>query len=89
MEDGVGFDQIHADVVKVRDARHVRRIVTAARMIEFSENELRSAVAQARAAGETWAAIGAALGTTKQAAFQRFGKAGADRVPDAAERPAR
>jgi len=28
----------------------------------------------ARAAGDTWDAIGVALGTSRQAAYQRFGK---------------
>jgi hypothetical protein len=34
---------------------------------------LRAAVDQARSAGRTWRDIGQVLGTTKQAAFQRFG----------------
>lgn len=34
---------------------------------------LRTAVRRARAAGLSWSRIGEVLGTTRQAAFQRFG----------------
>ena len=35
---------------------------------------LRAAVDRARAAGQSWSRIGDVLGTTRQAAFQRFGR---------------
>lgn len=35
---------------------------------------LRAAVGRARAAGQSWSRIGDVLGTTRQAAFQRFGR---------------
>lgn len=57
-----------------RDAVHMRRIAAARKSLAESEQELRDAVAEARAAGDTWSMIGIALGTTRQAAFQRFGK---------------
>jgi Protein of unknown function (DUF3887) len=38
------------------------------------EDGMREAVQQARQAGHTWAEIGELLGTTRQAAFQRFGR---------------
>ena len=38
------------------------------------EDGLREAVQQARQFGHTWAEIGELLGTTRQAAFQRFGR---------------
>ena len=38
------------------------------------EEGMREAVRQARQAGHTWAEIGELLGTTRQAAFQRFGR---------------
>jgi len=41
---------------------------------EQSNEGLRAAVLAARAAGKSWAAIGAALGCTRQAAQQRFGE---------------
>ena len=51
------------------------RIVEAAAAAEHADTELHAAVTAARAVGVTWAAIGDALGITRQAAFQRFGKA--------------
>lgn len=38
------------------------------------DQKLRSLVAQARAEGASWEQVGHALGITKQAAQQRFGK---------------
>jgi len=40
-----------------------------------AEARLRSSVESARESGRTWAEIGDVLGTTRQAAFQRFGRA--------------
>jgi hypothetical protein len=59
-----------------RDASHVRRIIAAAEAVERSEQELYAAVAAARAAGDTWDVIGVALGVSRQAAYQRFGRGG-------------
>ena len=58
----------------LRDATGFRRIIGARQGLESAEKELRDAVAAARAAGDSWTVIGAALGTSKQAAFQRFSK---------------
>lgn len=44
-----------------------------ARDLERLELELEETVAQARAQGQTWAAIGEALGMTRQAAHKRWG----------------
>ena len=52
-------------VAQVAAARDVR---------EHADRVLAAAVAQARAAGCTWQEIGDVLGTTRQAAFQRFGR---------------
>lgn len=57
-----------------RDATHFRRVIAARKGVEEAEAALRRAVDDARAAGESWAVIGAALDTTRQAAFQRFGR---------------
>lgn len=43
--------------------------------VRAAEGELRDAVELARRAGHTWQEIGDLLGTTRQAAFQRFGRA--------------
>jgi Protein of unknown function (DUF3887) len=40
----------------------------------LADGALRVTVDRARAAGDTWQEIGDALGTTRQAAFQRFGR---------------
>lgn len=58
----------------LRDASHFRRIIAARKGVADAEAELRAAVAAAREAGDSWTVIGAALDTTRQAAFQRFGK---------------
>jgi hypothetical protein len=71
-KDGSGLEAVdHADL---RDATHFRRIIQAKQNVEAADRELRQAVAAARAAGDSWTVIGAALGTTKQAAFQRFSR---------------
>lgn len=43
-------------------------------LAEALDTALQAAVDRARAAGRTWREIGDALGTTRQAAFQRFGR---------------
>jgi hypothetical protein len=49
--------------------------VTSARDLAVAVDEaLRAAVLRARAAGHTWQTIGELLGTSRQAAFQRFGR---------------
>jgi hypothetical protein len=72
--DDTGLDQLDPAIHDARDARHFRRIVAAKRAVEESQAELRAAVAAAREAGDSWTAIGAALETSKQNAYQRFGK---------------
>lgn len=71
-KDETGLDSVAPE--SLRDATHFRRIIEARKGVESAEEELRDAVAAARAAGDSWTVIGAALGTTKQAAFQRFAK---------------
>ncbi|WP_231117647.1 hypothetical protein [Mycobacterium intracellulare] len=60
------------DPADARDAKHFRRI-RAAVTGNADEAELEAAVAAARDAGDSWALIGLALGTTRQAAYQQFG----------------
>jgi hypothetical protein len=51
-----------------------REAVAAARELSAAADEtLQAAVDRARAAGQSWREIGDVLGTTRQAAFQRFG----------------
>lgn len=67
------LDQLDPATVPARDATYSRRIVQARQDLEHADAELRRVVAEARAAGESWSVIGMALGTTRQAAQQRFG----------------
>lgn len=73
--DDTGLDALDPAVHRSRDASHIRDIIDARKVIEVAEAELRRAVDAARDAGDSWAVIGMALGTSRQAAFQRFGRA--------------
>lgn len=72
--DSTGLDQLDPTTHPARDAVHFRRIIAARAAIAESEQELRDAVKAAREAGDSWTVIGAALDTTRQAAYQRFGR---------------
>ncbi len=66
------LDSLDPTQLDFRDATHVRAIIAAANALAIAEENLRQAVAEARAAGDSWAVTGAALGTSKQAAHERF-----------------
>ena len=55
-----------------RDGRHLREIGRALTALEQSEIDLRDAVEAARAAGDSWEAIGLVLGTSRQGAHRKF-----------------
>lgn len=74
--DESGLDTVSPKSHQARDAVHFRRIVAAVKAVEEADQSLREAVADARAAGDSWTIVGAALGTSRQNAFQRFGKPG-------------
>jgi hypothetical protein len=59
-----------------RDGRHLRAIGAALTAREKAEDALAAAVAAARAAGDSWSAIGMVLGTSRQGAHRMFGKKG-------------
>jgi 3-keto-L-gulonate-6-phosphate decarboxylase len=69
-KDETGLDSVTPE--SLRDASHFRRIIAARKALEAAQQELRDAVAAARSAGDSWTVVGAAMGTTKQAAYQRF-----------------
>jgi len=66
------LDSLDPAQLDFRDASHLRAIIAAAGALATAEGNLRTAVADARAAGDSWTVIGAALGTSKQAAHERF-----------------
>jgi len=69
-----GLGDLDPAKTRARDAVHFRRIVAARKRVAEAEQELRDAVQAARDAGDSWTVIGAALDSSRQAAFQRFGK---------------
>ena len=71
-KDESGLDAV--EPTDLRDASGFRRIVQARKGLVAAEQELREAVVSARASGDSWTVIGAAMGTTKQAAYQRFAR---------------
>lgn len=66
------LDGVVVDPADARDSRHIRRISAANEDLVVAHARLRASVAIARRAGDTWDAIGVALGVTRQAAQQRF-----------------
>jgi FAD/FMN-containing dehydrogenase len=56
------------------DASRLRRIVAAVRAAATSQVELADAVADAREHGHPWTQIAAMLGTSRQAAQERYGE---------------
>jgi hypothetical protein len=50
-------------------------MAAARELSSITDVALHAAVDRARAAGQSWSGIGKVLGTTRQAAFQRFGRA--------------
>lgn len=62
------------DVPAGEQLRPLEAVAVVRSLARVVEDGLREAVQQARRAGRTWAEIGELLGTTRQAAFQRFGR---------------
>lgn len=56
------------------DATHLRRIGAAVRAASTSQAELADAVAAARDHGHTWTQVATMLGTSRQAAQERYGE---------------
>ena len=69
-----GLDDLDPATTPARDAAPFRRVVAARATADDADRQLREAVAAARAAGDSWTVIGAALDVTHQAAQQRFGR---------------
>ena len=69
--EGVPADPALIPLIPLTPLATVTAVRSLARVVEEG---LREAVQNARDAGHTWAEIGELLGTTRQAAFQRFGR---------------
>ena len=67
------FEDHNPDSANVRDAASLRKIRKAFLRLAGAEEELLHAVLSAREDGQTWGAIGAMLGTSGEAARQRYG----------------
>ncbi len=67
------FEEHEPDPEQIRDARPLRDIASAFERRAIAERDLTAAVHVARGEGHTWAAIGAMLGTSGEAARQRYG----------------
>jgi hypothetical protein len=68
------LEAISPDTHPGLDGAPWQRIVAARKAVAAAELELRQAVEAGRDAGYSWTVIGAALDTTRQAAYQRFGR---------------
>lgn len=66
------LDTLDPATTPAKDARHLREIGQALTNLEDAERALEKAIADARAAGDSWTAIGAVLGTSRQAAHRKF-----------------
>ncbi|HEX5401854.1 MAG TPA: hypothetical protein VFX16_06090 [Pseudonocardiaceae bacterium] len=60
---------------------------SAKRLAHAMDDVQRATVQRARRAGRTWQEIGDLLGTSRQAAFQRFGSGGDRDAPDGLQLP--
>jgi hypothetical protein len=69
------FEDYEPGLEDARDARALRDIATAFARVAGGECDLAAAVSVARAEGHSWAAIGTMLGTSGEAARQRYGSA--------------
>jgi hypothetical protein len=67
------FEEHEPDPEQIMDARPLRDVAGAFERRARAEADLAAAVTVARAEGHTWGAIGAMLGTSGEAARQRYG----------------
>lgn len=67
------FEKNPPDPAQAKDGAPLRAVAAAARARAAAEQEVADAVAAARSEGVSWNAIGMMLGTSGQAARQRYG----------------
>lgn len=68
------FERHDPDTTELRNADALRALRQAALRRAQGESELADAVSLARAEGHSWSVIGAMLGTSGEAARQRYGR---------------
>jgi hypothetical protein len=66
------LDTIDPASVSARDGRYLRKVGAALTTLEHAEADLQRSVDEARAAGDSWEAIGLVLGTSRQAAHRKY-----------------
>jgi hypothetical protein len=76
-------------VHRVRTAAGIDAVAAARDLARLTEDAMHDAVARARTGGATWQEIGDALGASRQAAYQRFGRPAAPPADPAAGERAR
>lgn len=74
LEARAALDNLDLSADPTEDASDLRRIGRALEARVSQEHELERAVLAARANGRSWAMIGLAMGVSRQAARDRFGK---------------
>lgn len=83
------FEDFEPEPGSVKDARSLRDTRQAFEDAARAQERLAGAISIARAAGHSWSAIGAVVGTTGEAARQRYGKTAAPIPPPQAAAPPR
>ena len=73
------FEAHDPDPAEVKDAASLRAVREAFQARADAERKLADAVSLARAEGQSWAAIGAMVGTSGEAARQRYGNVASTR----------
>jgi len=74
-----GFERFDPDAHDAVDATSLRAVRAASEECALAEARLAESVSIARAEGHSWAAIGAMVGTSGEAARQRYGRVAATR----------
>jgi hypothetical protein len=67
-------ERLVAELSHPATASPLEALAAARELSGATDAALRAAVDRARSAGQSWSRIGDVLGTTRQAAFQRFGR---------------
>lgn len=68
------LDSLDPDTTPAEDIIDLRSVAAAVNDRDAAEQRVRDAVDAARANGRSWARIGIALGVSKQAAHERYGR---------------